>query len=127
MKTEELQKVMSWLQTTDLVEVSYNQDKKGFSLCLADGTPAASCALPASRYIPVSAPCVGVFQWSEPGRPRKAEEGALAAEGDILGIIETAKGKSAPVKAPADGRIAHLLVEGGAAVEFGQPLLFLES
>lgn len=127
MKPEDLQKVMSWLQTTDLVEVSYNRDQKGFSLSVAEGAAAPSYPVPAGRYTPVASPAVGLFQWNEPGRPRKAEEGLAVAAGDILGVVETAKGRFAPVPAPASGRVARLLVDAGACVEFGQPILFLET
>ena len=125
MNTEEIQEVLSWLKSTDLVEVSYRQGTKGFSLATTE-TQNHSYPVPASRFSPVCAPAVGVFQWNEPGRPRQAEEGADIPAGHRLGLVETGKGKFAEVTAPSAGRLARVMVDGGVAVEFGQPLFFLE-
>ncbi len=51
--------------------------------------------------------------------------GRQVAEGDLLGLIEGG-GAPRPVKAPCAGVVARVFIEDGAAVEFGQPLLFLE-
>lgn len=126
MKTPELQEVMSWLKTTDLVEVSYREGPEGFALTSSEKPPEPRYPVPASRYEPVCAPAVGMFQWSRPGEPRKAEEGALVREGDVLGVVETGPGKSALVASPRAGRIARVFVEGGSAVEYGRLLFFLE-
>ncbi|MBI3553821.1 MAG: acetyl-CoA carboxylase biotin carboxyl carrier protein subunit [Elusimicrobia bacterium] len=126
MNTQEIEEVLSWLKGTDLVEVSYRQGQKGFSLATSESSAAPHYPIPASRFTPIASPAVGVFQWSEPGRPRQAEEGAEVAAGQGLGLVETGKGKSAPVTAPSAGRLARVMVEAGAAVEFDQPLFFLE-
>ena len=126
MKTEELTKVLAWIRTTDLVEVGYNHGDDGFALSTAEA-PAAYPAPPASRFSAVTSPAVGIFQWSEPGRARPAEEGAAVAEGGLLGVVETTKGKFTAVKAPCAGRLSKVLAEAGAAVEFGQALFFIEN
>ncbi len=125
MKTEELQDVLSWIKTTDLVEVSYKSGEKGFSLSSAQ--PQAQPSYPAvtSRFTPVVSPAVGLFQWNAPGRARAADEGAEVSEGDVLGLVESAKGKTTPVTAPAPGRVARVMIDAGAAVEYGQPLMFI--
>jgi acetyl-CoA carboxylase biotin carboxyl carrier protein len=125
MNTNEIQEVLSWLKSTDLVEVSYKQGTKGFSLATAEPGAQHSYPVPATRFTPVCAPAVGMFQWNEPGRARQAEEGAQVTEGQALGLVETAKGKT-PITSPCAGRLARVMVEGGAPVEFGQPLFFLE-
>lgn len=125
MKTEDLTQVMAWIRTTDLVEVGYDRGGDGFALSTAEAAPAYPA--PASKFSAVAAPAIGIFQWSEPGRARPAEEGAPMAEGEQLAVVETAKGKFTPVKAPCAGRLAKVLIEAGSAVEFGQALFFIEN
>ena len=60
MKTEQLQEVMSWLKSTDLVEVQYKSGKDGFTLATAESVPAPSYPIPASRFQPVTSPAVGL-------------------------------------------------------------------
>lgn len=120
-----LKAVTDWMRSTDLAEIAYRKNGKGFALTAA-GAEEAAAALPAGRFSPVASEAVGVFQWSAPGRPRTAEEGAEVAAGDVLGVVETASG-SKPVKAPAAGRVAKILVDAGQAVQYGQPILLLET
>lgn len=125
MKTSQLQEVISWLRTTDLVEVSFRKGREGFALSTAQaGAPAPR--VPASRYAAVCSPRVGLFQFGEPGQARKAEEGAAVREGEALGIVESGRGSSSPVKAPCAGRLTRVFIEGGSPVEYGQPLFFIE-
>ncbi len=126
MKTDDLKQVMDWLKTTDIVEVGYNHGEDGFSLATAEA-PSPSYPPPASRFAAVSSPAVGILRWNEPGKPRPAEEADPVEEGQLLAVVETAKGKFSPVKAPSTGRLARVLAEDGAAVEFGQALFFIES
>lgn len=126
MNTEELQGVLSWIKTTDLVEVSYKNGEKGFTLACAEPQAQHSYPVAASRFVPVVAPAVGLFQWSAPGKARTVEEGREVSEGETLGLVEGARGKSTAVTAPCSGRVARVMIEGGAAVEYGQPVLFLE-
>jgi len=124
-KTAELEEVLGWIRTTDLVEVAFKEGGRGFSLATAEGQSTPSFPLPASRFTPILSPAIGIFQWSRLGESRRIEEGVTLAAGEAIGIVETAPGKSVPV-ASAAGRVARIFVEAGAAVEFGQPLLFLE-
>jgi acetyl-CoA carboxylase biotin carboxyl carrier protein len=126
MNTQQIEEVLSWLKSTDLVEISYRQGTKGFSLATSEAQAAPHYPAPSSRFIPIGSPAVGLFQWSEPGRPRVAEEGAEVSAGQKLGLVETGKGKSTVVTAPEAGRLARVMVESGNAVEFGQPLFFIE-
>ena len=127
MTTDELQEVMSWLKTTDLTEVSFNEGKTGFSLTTKEEPQAPHYpTTPSNRYTPVCSPGLGILQWNKLGLPRKTEEGAAVVEGDTLAIVETSKNASAHVKSPCAGRIARIFVESGSPVEFGQLLFFLE-
>lgn len=127
MNSEQLRPVVDWLKTTDLVEVAFRKDGKGFALSTPDAEPRVSeGALPASRFLPVTSEGVGVFQWGEPGEARRAEDGSSVAEGAVLGVLVCGSGASKPVKAPAAGRVAKCFAEAGQAVEYGQPLFLLE-
>ena len=125
MGTEQVKDVLDWMRRTDLVEVSYREGGRGFSLSTAAAVSEPNYPLPAARFTPVCSPAVGIFQWSEPGRARAAEEGAPVAEGDVLGLIESAPGKQVPIKAPCAGKLARVFAEAGKAAEYGQPLFFI--
>ena len=127
METARIQDVLKWMKTTDLVEVAFKRAGQGFSLTTADApAPIAGGTMPASRFVPVSSESVGVFQWSEPGKARKIEEGTEVAAGDLLAVIVSGAGKAAPVKAPSAGRVAKCFADAGEAVEYGRPLFLLE-
>ena len=126
MNTQNLAEVMSWIKTTDLVEISYIHDKDGFSLSTSESLPTPRFPIPQSRYTPVLSPSVGIFQWNEPGKPSNVTEGGSVESGTILGVVETGKGRFTAVRSPCSGRIARIFVEAGAALDFGQPLLFVE-
>lgn len=122
--------IADWMKTADLAEVVYRKNGTGFSLtALGANDPAqlSAPAMPAGRFIPVASDGVGVFQWSAPGKARKAEEGADIATGDVIGVIVTGSGALKPIIASQPGRVAKLFIDAGQAVEYGQPLLLLET
>ncbi len=127
MDTAQIRAVLDWMKSTDLVEVAFKRSGRGFALSTSDA-PAALLggSATASRFVPVAAESVGVFQWAEPGKARKAEEGAEVLAGDVLGVVVSGSGAPAPVKAPCAGRVAKCFAEAGQAVEYGRPLFFLE-
>lgn len=126
MNTSEFKGVMEWLKTTDLIEISYKENGRGFSLATPEAPPAAlpEARFP-SRYSCVAAQSVGVFQPSALGRPR-TEEGREVAQGDVLGLIDTGGKEHPPVHAPCKGLVAKIFVEPGQAVQYGQPLFLIE-
>ncbi|MBI5246999.1 MAG: hypothetical protein HY923_07435 [Elusimicrobia bacterium] len=130
MHSSAVKAVADWMKTADLAEVVYRKDGKGFSLtALGANDPAtlSAPAMPSGRFTPVVSDGVGIFQWSEPGKARKTEEGVEIAAGQPIGYIVGGSGVSKPVLAPQGGRVAKLFIDAGQAVEYGQPLLLLES
>jgi biotin carboxyl carrier protein len=125
-KNPRLQAVMDWVRTTDLASVSYHDGAFGFKLDSGGAPAAAPPGVPGSRYIPVCAPAVGLFQACSPGRPKLCEEGLAVRENDVLGQVETGAGKPHEVRSPCAGRVARVFISGGQAVQYGQPLFFLE-
>jgi biotin carboxyl carrier protein len=127
MDTTQIRSVLDWMKSTDLVEVAFKRSGQGFALSTADAPAAiAGGSMPASRFVPVASESVGVFQWAEPGKARRAEEGTDVAAGDVLGVVVSGSGAPAPVKAPCAGRVAKCFAEAGEAVEYGRPLFLLE-
>ncbi|MEH6646828.1 acetyl-CoA carboxylase biotin carboxyl carrier protein [Sulfitobacter sp.] len=81
---------------------------------------------PSSDPGAVSSPMVGtVYTSPEPGAPAFIAVGKQVAEGDTLIIVEAMKTMN-HIPAPRAGTIKRILVEDGAAVEFGSPLVILE-
>jgi acetyl-CoA carboxylase biotin carboxyl carrier protein len=85
----------------------------------------ATPEIPASGT-PIEAPSVGLF-WRAPapGAPPFVEVGQHVAAGDTVGIVEVMKLMN-HVVAPLDGVVTAILVENGAAIEYGQPLVVVE-
>ena len=81
---------------------------------------------PASHPGAVPSPMVGtVYMQAEPGAPAFISVGASISEGDTLLIVEAMKTMN-HIPAPKSGTIKRILVEDGAAVEFGTPLVIIE-
>ncbi|MFK7868448.1 MAG: acetyl-CoA carboxylase biotin carboxyl carrier protein [Roseobacter sp.] len=74
----------------------------------------------------VTSPMVGtVYMQPEPGADSFIAVGDKVAEGDTLLIVEAMKTMN-HIPAPRSGTIKRIVVEDGAAVEFGTPLVILE-
>ena len=74
----------------------------------------------------VTSPMVGtVYMQAEPGAAPFISVGAHVAKGDTLLIVEAMKTMN-HILAPRAGTIKRIVVEDGAAVEFGTPLVILE-
>lgn len=96
----------------------------------ATPAPAASNAPsaedPASHPGAVTSPMVGtVYMQAEPGAPSFASVGDQVNEGDTLLIIEAMKTMN-HIPAPRSGTVKRIVVEDGAAVEYGSPLMIIE-
>lgn len=74
----------------------------------------------------VCSPMVGtVYLAPEPGADPFITVGANLREGDTMFIIEAMKTMN-PVRAPRAGKVARILVENAAPVEYGEVLALLE-
>jgi acetyl-CoA carboxylase biotin carboxyl carrier protein len=105
--------------------------------------PAPAAAMPMPSAVPVAAapvasqdpadlpgavtsPMVGtVYMQAEPEAAPFITVGVHVAEGDTLLIVEAMKTMN-HIPAPRAGTIKRIVVEDGAAVEFGTPLVILE-
>ncbi len=74
----------------------------------------------------IVAPMVGTFYSSAPGADPYVNIGDTVDEETVVCIIEAMKIMN-EVKAETEGRIVEVIVENGAAVEFGQPLFRVEA
>ncbi|MCX8227421.1 MAG: acetyl-CoA carboxylase biotin carboxyl carrier protein [Sulfitobacter sp.] len=96
---------------------------------VAMGAPAAASAEnsdPVSDPGAVVSPMVGtIYMQAEPGAPAFISVGTTVAEGDTLLIVEAMKTMN-HIPAPRAGTVKRILVDDGAAVEFGAPLVILE-
>ncbi len=81
---------------------------------------------PASHPGAVISPMVGtVYMQAEPGAPSFVSVGDTVSEGDTLLIVEAMKTMN-HIPAPRAGTVKRILVEDGAAVEYGAPLMIIE-
>lgn len=98
--------------------------------------PAPAAAEPAAAPAPaaevpgegtaIESPSVGLF-WRAPapGAAPFVEVGGRVAVGETVAIVEVMKLMN-HVASPVDGVVAAILVENGAAVEFGQPIVVVD-
>lgn len=81
---------------------------------------------PANHPGAVTSPMVGtIYLQPEPGAPSFVSVGKTVEEGDTLLIVEAMKTMN-HIPAPRAGTVKRILVEDGAAVEYGTPLMIIE-
>jgi len=74
----------------------------------------------------VTSPMVGtVYLQPEPGTPAFVSVGDAVTEGQTVCIVEAMKTMN-QIPAPRAGTVKRILVEDGAPVEFGAPLVIIE-
>jgi acetyl-CoA carboxylase biotin carboxyl carrier protein len=102
------------------------------TVAAAPAASAAAAAAPVATADPVddpgavTSPMVGtVYMQAEPGAPSFVKVGQHVAEGDTLLIVEAMKTMN-HIPSPRAGTVKRILVDDGAAVEFGAPLVILE-
>ena len=88
--------------------------------------PAASAEVTASTAGAITSPMVGVaYLAPEPGAAPFITLGMKVAAGQTVLLIEAMKTFN-QIKAPKAGTVTRILVESGAPVEYGAPLLVVE-
>ncbi|WP_420010633.1 acetyl-CoA carboxylase biotin carboxyl carrier protein [Tateyamaria sp.] len=88
--------------------------------------PTAAATDPAEDPGAVTSPMVGtVYMQAEPGAPSFIKVGQQVSEGDTLLIVEAMKTMN-HIPSPRAGTVKRILVDDGAVVEFGAPLVILE-
>jgi len=81
---------------------------------------------PAQHEGAVTSPMVGtVYLAAEPGKPPFVSVGDKVTEGQTLLIIEAMKTMN-QIPSPQAGTVKRVLVDDGAAAEFGTPLVIIE-
>jgi acetyl-CoA carboxylase biotin carboxyl carrier protein len=142
----DIERLAKLLEKTGLAELEYQEGSKrlrlsrggsgGFAPMAMHAAPAAPAATPAPapaaadpKAIPddaVTSPMVGTAYMSpEPGAPAFVRVGDKVKEGQTLLIVEAMKVMN-PIRSPRAGTVARILVESGAPVEYGEPLIVLE-
>jgi acetyl-CoA carboxylase biotin carboxyl carrier protein len=93
----------------------------------AAGAPVAAAGPDYSKHPGVvPSPMVGTaYLASEPGKPPFISVGAKVTAGQTLIIIEAMKTMN-QIPAPRAGTVTQILVEDGAPVEYGEPLVIIE-
>ena len=66
-----------------------------------------------------------VYLQAEPGTPAFVKAGDTVTEGQTVLIIEAMKTMN-HIPAPRAGKVTRIVVEDGAPVEFGAPLMIIE-
>lgn len=92
----------------------------------AAAAPAESGGDPAQHPGAITSPMVGtVYLQPEPGSPAFVSVGDSIEEGQIVCIVEAMKTMN-QIHATKAGKVSRILVEDGAPVEYGAPLLIIE-
>lgn len=92
----------------------------------APSAPVAENEDPAQLPGAVTSPMVGTAYLSaEPGADAFVTVGDTVKEGQTLLIIEAMKTMN-QIPAPASGKVTRILIDDGAPVEFGDPLIVVE-
>jgi len=95
---------------------------EGSAVGASDAAPAAVAEHPGT----VKSPMVGtVYLSSQPGATPFVKPGDRVSQGQTLMIVEAMKVMN-PITATRPGVVKTVLVEDGAPVEYGQPLIILD-
>jgi oxaloacetate decarboxylase alpha subunit len=96
-------------------------------IAAAPVAPAEPAAAPTPTGHIIESPMVGTFYRAPaPGEPAFVEEGARVENGQVLCILEAMKLFN-ELTSEVAGDVVRILVEDGAAVEFGQPLFEIDT
>jgi acetyl-CoA carboxylase biotin carboxyl carrier protein len=91
-----------------------------------DGAGAPAAPDQGTPLVPIAAPMVGTFYRApKPDAPPFVSEGDTVRVGQTVCVLEAMKLFN-EITSQVAGRIARVLVENGAPVEYGQPLFFVD-
>jgi pyruvate carboxylase len=118
----QLNEILALISATEITELDVSVGATRLSLRRSVVARHASASGPEARpqeplTLAIASPLVGIFRPS-------VSAGASLEPGQSIGAIE-ALGMPTSVEAPQSGTVEQLLVEDGAPVEFGQPLVIL--
>jgi acetyl-CoA carboxylase biotin carboxyl carrier protein len=111
--------------------------ERGMPAGVVAAAPAAAAGAPAGEDAaagapeldgrhPIKSPLVGTFYRApQPGAPAFVNEGDTVDEGQVVAIVEAMKLMN-QVQADQAGKVAQILADDGAWVEFEQILMYLE-
>jgi biotin carboxyl carrier protein len=139
---EQLQLLVRLFDQSDSVELEVAHSSTNVCLVLrkprpsiSDATTAESCSpteeainqeAEQKRYT-ITAPCVGFFQpWSKSKNKPLVVVGDTVKNGQHVAVIKSL-GIANEVESPVAGRIVEILVQDGQPIEYGQPLMAVES
>ncbi|MEL6915522.1 MAG: acetyl-CoA carboxylase biotin carboxyl carrier protein [Pseudomonadota bacterium] len=92
----------------------------------ATAAPAPATADPADHPGAVTSPMVGTaYLQPEPGAKAFVSPGDAVEEGQTILIIEAMKTMN-QIPAPRSGKVSRILIDDGAPVEYGAPLMIIE-
>ncbi len=82
---------------------------------------------PGAAGVPITSPIVGTFYSAPtPGAEPFVQVGDYVEEGQTVGIVEAMKVMNR-IDSEISGRVLEVLVQNGQAVEYGQPLMLLDT
>lgn len=144
MSVEQLRRLIRLLDGSDVSEIEVKHASRGTRLLLRKGRALEQSAAfidqddldtsetgsessgTESKYT-VVAPLVGIFHpWAKPRGKALVAVGDKVKVGQIVATIQSLNVHN-DVEATAAGRVVEILVQDGQAVEYGQPLMVIES
>jgi acetyl-CoA carboxylase biotin carboxyl carrier protein len=138
---KQLQRLIHLLDTSDVAEIEVKRIEEGTRLVLrkakaAEGTqvpPLEDAALPDAEEKPsdtkhiVAAPLVGIFHtWSRPKGAALVAVGDQVKVGQPVGTIQSLNVIN-EVESLVAGRVTEIAVQDGQPVEYGQPLMTIDT
>ncbi|HTI14258.1 MAG TPA: biotin/lipoyl-containing protein [Dictyobacter sp.] len=143
LSVEQLERLVQLIDGSDVAEIEVKRPEMGMRLVLrkAKGTEQVSGELleiapvsaEGSKVAPVdtkhtiTAPLVGIFHsWAKPKGKAIIQVGDVIKEGQLVGTIQSLNVLN-EVESPTAGRVVEILVQDGQGVEYGQPLVIVDS
>jgi acetyl-CoA carboxylase biotin carboxyl carrier protein len=142
---EQLRHLVHLLDRSDVSEVEVKRIEDGTRLVLRKAIASEEQTLLSNQVVPqqaeeatatpvaenkfhsIVAPLVGIFHpWAKPRGKALVAVGDRVKEGQLVGSIQ-ALNVIYEVEASASGRVVEILVQDGQPVEYGQPLLLIDS